>query len=224
MKKTSWKHYLRHPKDPGSALTHFIGVILVSLAALPLLLRAASKSHPVYFVSLIIFVVSMFLLYLASTLYHTFSISGRFRDLFKKLDHMMIYVLIAGSYTPVCLIALQGSSGTLLFVLVWLVALLGILQCIFWIHCPKWISSLLYIAMGWLCLFSLSDILRALPPAAFVWLFTGGIIYTIGGIIYALKLSAFNRLHRHFGSHEIFHVFCLGGSLCHFVLMYLFVV
>lgn len=224
MSKETLERNLKHPKDPGSAITHFIGVVMVLLAALPLLVRAATKPHPVYFVSLAIFAASMLLLYLASTTYHTFNISARSNHLLKKLDHMMIYVLIAGSYTPICLIALHGASGMLLFVLVWGVALIGILQCIFWIDCPKWISSCIYITMGWLCIFSFSDIVQALSPAAFGWLLTGGIIYTIGGVIYALKLPAFNKLHKNFGSHEIFHLFCLGGSLCHFILMYLFVV
>ncbi|MGN0507259.1 MAG: hemolysin III family protein [Lachnospiraceae bacterium] len=224
MSKETLENNLKHPKEPGSAITHFIGAVMVLLAALPLLVRAAAKSHPVYLVSLVIFVSSMFLLYLASTLYHTFNISEHSNHLLKKFDHMMIYVLIAGSYTPVCLIALRGASGTLLFVLVWAVALIGILQCMFWINCPKWVSSVIYIAMGWLCIFSLSDIIQALSPAAFGWLLAGGIIYTVGGIIYALKLPVFNRLHKNFGSHEIFHLFCLGGSLCHFVLMYLFIV
>lgn len=224
MSKETLEHNLKHPKDPGSAITHFIGVVMVLLAALPLLVRAATKPHPVYLVSLTIFAASMFLLYLASTTYHTFNISAHSNHLLKKFDHMMIYVLIAGSYTPICLIALHDASGMLLFVLVWGVALIGILQCIFWIDCPKWISSCIYITMGWLCIFSFSDIVHALSPAAFGWLLTGGIIYTIGGVIYAMKLPLFNKLHKNFGSHEIFHLFCLGGSLCHFVLMYLFVV
>jgi hemolysin III len=132
----------------------------------------------------------------------------------------MIYVLIAGSYTPVCLITLKGADGTSLFLLVWGVALLGILQCVFFINCPKWVSSLLYIAMGWLCVFSFGDIVELLNKNAFCWLLAGGIIYTIGGIIYACKFPVFNRLHKNFGSHEIFHCFVLAGSMCHFVTMY----
>lgn len=141
MSKETFENNLKHPKDPGSAITHFIGVVMVPLAALPLLARAASFGEPVYLVSLIIFAVSMLLLYSASTIYHTFNISERSNHMLQKLDHMMIYVLIAGSYTPVCLIPLRDSSGKLLFLLVWIVALVGILQCIFWIHCPKWVSS-----------------------------------------------------------------------------------
>lgn len=134
MSKETLQQNLTHPKDPGSALTHFIGVIMVVLAALPLLSRAIQGEHPVYIVSLCIFAVSMFLLYSASTLYHTFNLSEKVNRRLKKLDHIMIYVLIAGSYTPVCLITLKGAGGTSLFLLVWGVALLGILQCIFFPH------------------------------------------------------------------------------------------
>ena len=121
----------------------------------------------------------------------------------------------------ICLITLQGAGGTTLFLLVWGVALLGILQCIFFINCPKWVSAILYIAMGWLCAFSFTDIIALLDTTAFIWLLAGGIIYTIGGVIYALKLPLFNARHQHFGSHEIFHLFVMAGSACHFVTMYL---
>ena len=220
MSKETFQNSITHPKDPGSALTHGIGAVLVVLTALPLLSRAAKGEHPVYFISLFIFALSMFLLYSASTIYHTFNISAKSNQLLKKLDHIMIYVLIAGSYTPVCLITLQGAGGTTLFFLVWGIALLGLLQCIFFINCPKWFSSILYIAMGWLCIFSFPDIIALLDKSAFVWLLTGGIIYTIGGIIYACKFPIFNRIHKNFGSHEIFHCFVLAGSMCHFVVMY----
>ena len=220
MSKETFHQNITHPKDPGSAATHFIGSILVILAALPLLFRAAKGEHPIYLISLGIFAVSMFLLYSSSTIYHTFNLSEKINRRLRKLDHIMIYVLIAGTYTPVCLITLQSAGGTSLFLLVWGIALLGIFQCIFFINCPKWVSALLYIAMGWLCVFSFGDIVTLLNHNAFLWLFIGGIIYTIGGIIYACKFPVFNHLHKNFGSHEIFHCFVLAGSLCHFVTMY----
>ena len=220
MSKETLEQNIRHPKDPGSALTHGIGIILVFFAAIPLLVRAAHGEHPVYIVSLAVFAVSMFLLYSASTIYHTFNLSPKINKTLKKLDHIMIYVLIAGTYTPVCLITLWGNGGSVLFLLVWSVALLGILQCIFFVNCPKWVSSVLYIAMGWLCVFSFPNILAFMPTGAFVWLLCGGILYTVGGVIYACKFSFFNELHKNFGSHEIFHLFVLAGSLCHFVVMF----
>ena len=220
MSKETLQKNITHPKDPGSAITHFIGVVLVILAAIPLLIRASRGEHPVYLFSLGIFAASMFLLYSASTIYHTFNISEKSNRILKKLDHIMIYVLIAGSYTPVCLITLSGVGGYSLCLLVWLVAVLGILQCIFFINCPKWVSAVLYIAMGWLCVFSFSDIVALLARDAFLWLLFGGILYTVGGVIYACKFPIFNQLHKNFGSHEIFHCFVLAGSMCHFVVMY----
>ena len=94
----------------------------------------------------------------------------------------------------------------------------------FWINCPKWFSSVLYIGMGWTCVLAFTQILNALSPAAFAWLLAGGVIYTIGGVIYALKLPIFNNRHKYFGSHEIFHLFVMGGSACHFIVMYVFVI
>ena len=93
----------------------------------------------------------------------------------------------------------------------------------FWINCPKWFSSVLYIAMGWVCVLAFTQIINSLSPEAFGWLLAGGIIYTVGGVIYALKLPLFNARHRSFGSHEIFHLFVMGGSACHLFLMYRFV-
>ena len=135
----------------------------------------------------------------------------------------MIFVLIAGSYTPVCLIVLQGKIGWLLFGLVWGIAIIGISINALWITCPKWFSSALYIAMGWVCVLAFSPIINSLPKSAFLWLLAGGILYTIGGILYALKLSVFNNRHKYFGSHEIFHLFVLAGSICHFIMMYQYV-
>ena len=159
----------------------------------------------------------------ASTVYHTLDISEKVNRLLRKLDHMMIFILIAGTYTPICLIVLGNRSGFLLLALVWAIAAAGILINAFWISCPKWFSSLIYISMGWVCVTAFREIISALPPAAFSWLLAGGIIYTAGGVIYALKLPIFNSRHKNFGSHEIFHLFVMGGSLCHYVVMYAFV-
>lgn len=210
-------------KDPGSAITHFIGMVMAAIAAVPLLIKASHTADPVHIASLAIFIASMILLYAASTTYHTLDISEKVNRILRKIDHMMIFVLIAGTYTPICLIVLGGRTGWSLFALVWGIALGGIIIKACWITCPKWFSSVLYIAMGWVCVLALSQLLSALSPAAFGWLLAGGIIYTIGGIIYALKLPFFNSKHRYFGSHEIFHLFVMGGSLCHFIMMYLYV-
>lgn len=211
-------------KDPGSAITHFIGMLMAVFAGIPLILKAASELKAIPLLSAIIYVSSMILLYFASTVYHTFDVSEKINRRLKKFDHMMISVLIAGSYTPICLLVLEKPLGYFLLALVWSFAAIGILIKAFWINCPKWFSSVLYIGMGWTCVLAFTQILNALSPAAFAWLLAGGIIYTIGGIIYALKLPIFNNKHKHFGSHEIFHLFVMGGSACHFIVMYVFVI
>ena len=213
----------KHIKDPGSAITHFIGMLMAIFAAFPLLIKAAHEPSRIYLISLAIYAVSLIFLYAASTTYHTFDLSERVNTILKKIDHMMIFVLIAGSYTPVCLIVLGGKLGYSLLALVWGIAAVGMLIKAFWITCPKWLSSVLYIAMGWLCVLAFVPIFHALPRAGFDWLLAGGIIYTIGGVIYALKVPLFNSRHKNFGSHEIFHIFVMLGSACHFIVMYFFV-
>ena len=213
----------RHIKDPGSAITHFIGMLMAIFAAIPLLIQAAKERDSVYLVSLTVYAVSMVLLYAASTTYHTFDISKKVNTILKKVDHMMIFVLIAGSYTPICLLVLDRNIGIPLLILVWGIAIVGIFIKAFWVYCPKWVSSILYIGMGWTCVLAFGQMLNGLSTAEFGWLLAGGIIYTIGGIIYALKLPIFNMKHKNFGSHEIFHLFVMGGSACHFVVMYLLV-
>ena len=217
------KRNLTKVKDPGSALTHFIAMVMAIIAAMPLLLKAARDSGYLHVSALTIFILSMIGLYAASTIYHTLDISPKINQMLRKIDHMMIFILIAGTYTPVCLIVLGDRSGYSLLALVWGIAIAGIIINALWINCPKWFSSLIYIAMGWVCVLAIRQIILVLPRAAFGWLLAGGIIYTVGGVIYALKLPIFNSRHKYFGSHEIFHLFVMGGSFCHYIMMYAFV-
>lgn len=210
-------------REPGSAITHFIGMMMAVFAATPLLLKSALSSGGRSLAALSIFCLSMVLLYGASTAYHSLNITGRALRIFRKLDHMMIFILIAGSYTPVCLIVLGGKLGYTLLAVVWGIALLGMTLKACWITCPKWFSSVIYIAMGWVCAGVFGPLWNVLPHAAFGWLLAGGIIYTVGGVIYALKLPLFNAKHAFWGSHEIFHLFVMGGSICHFIFMYFYV-
>ena len=136
----------------------------------------------------------------------------------------MIFVLIAGTYTPVCLLVLDGLAGKGLLIAVWALAAIGIAIKAFWINCPKWFSSVIYIGMGWTCLACFKQILAALETKAFVWLLIGGIIYTLGGIVYSLKIPGFDEKHKNFNTHDIFHLFVMGGSLCHFIFIYFFVI
>lgn len=214
---------LKKIKEPGSAITHFIGMLMALFAATPLMIKSAANPDLLHILSLSIFIISMILLYAASTVYHTFDQSDKINQILKKCDHMMIFILIAGTYTPICLIVLDGKVGITLLTIIWSMAILGICLKAFWVYCPKWVSSVIYIIMGWTCVIAFTPLLSTLPRAGFNWLLTGGIIYTIGGIIYALKLPIFNTKHKNFGSHEIFHLFVMGGSICHFILMYNFV-
>ena len=163
----------------------------------------------------------MICLYAASTTYHTFDISESVNKVLRKIDHAMIFVLIAGSYTPICLIVLPKSVGIPLLATVWAIAIVGTIFKICWITCPHWLSSTLYISMGWLVVFAFSPIRKNLCQAAFLWLLIGGIIYTVGGVIYALKLPLFKHHNwKNFGNHELFHCFVMAGSLCHYILVY----
>ena len=210
-------------REPGSAITHYIGMMLSLVAAVPLLMKAEISSVPSAIAAMGIFILTMILLYAASTLYHSLNVGDRILKVLRKLDHMMIFVLIAGTYTPICLLVLRGRTGMLLLCAIWGLAVVGMLLKAFWINCPKWFSSVIYIAMGWVCLFVFPVLLKTLPVQAFAWLLAGGILYTVGGVVYALKLKGFNGLHKYFGSHEIFHLFVMGGSFCHFVVMYFYV-
>lgn len=207
-------------REPGSAITHFIGMMLAVFASVPLLIKSGLGTGGICSAAMGIFMLSMILLYGASTTYHAVNVSAKALKIFRKIDHMMIFVMIAGSYTPVCLIVLGGREGMLLLALVWGIALLGMGINLLWINCPKWFSSAVYIALGWVCVLVFRQLLSALSTGAFLWLLAGGVIYTIGGVIYALKLPIFNSRHANFGSHEIFHLFVMGGSICHFIFMY----
>ena len=192
-------------------------------AAIPLLIKAASEPSRIYLGSLTVYALSLILLYAASTTYHTLNLGEKALKIFRKIDHMMIFVLIAGSYTPVCLITLGGRLGFTLLAVVWGIAIFGIILKACWITCPKWFSSVLYISMGWVCLGVFGTLWDVLPHAAFLWHLIGGVFYTIGGVIYALKLKILGGRYPFFGAHEVFHLFVMAGSICHFIFMFQYV-
>lgn len=208
-------------REPVNALTHFIAMVAAVLATPVLLVHAAGQgAAPPALASLSVFMVSMVLLYGASAAYHAFELTDRGNRVLKKLDHTMIFLLIAGSYTPVCTVALRGGAGLRLLALVWALALAGAVFKLCWVTCPKWVSSVIYIAMGWSCLTAMPQLVARLSRAGFVWLLLGGVAYTVGGVIYALKPRALKQ--RLFGCHEIFHLFVMAGSLCHYLFMYFY--
>lgn len=210
-------------KDPISALTHFIAFIACIIAS-PILLMKGSMDGlgGVELLSLSIFALSTIFLYGASSCYHGFNIGEKKNKVLRKIDHAMIGILVAGTYTPLCVIALKDVGGIRLMSFVWLLAVSALILKLFWINCPKWVSSVIYLLMGWACAPSLGNIYRTLPPRGFTLLLLGGITYTIGALIYTMKIPALEK-NKNFRSHELFHLFIMGGTLFHYAMIYLFV-
>ena len=207
-----------HVKDFFSALTHFIGY-LMSIAMLVILLLKGGYDHAGMknMFGVTVFALSSMILYGASASYHTFDVRKPFDMLLKKLDHVSIFILIAGSYTPYALLALDKNTGTFLLLEVWGLAVIGIIFKLFWVNCPKWVSSVIYIAMGWVCLTVFPQLIYGLQKGAFLLTLTGGIFYTAGGVVYSLPCKKLEG--KPFGIHEIFHCFVLAGTFFHFLVM-----
>lgn len=208
-------------RDPVNGLTHFIGALLAVLATVLLIMRSVSPAMPWHIVTFSIFGGGMILLYTASTLYHWLPLSESGIRFLRRVDHSMIFFYIAATYTPICLIPLRGPWGWSLFGVVWGLALSGIVMKIFWLHAPRWLSTAIYLAMGWMVLVGVYPLVTSLSPAALAWLAGGGLVYSAGAVIYALKWP--DPWPKRFGFHEIFHLFVIGGSFCHFVVMYWFI-
>jgi hemolysin III len=212
---------VRDPYDglrPWSAITHGIGAVLAVIGTVALLVRAVSMGRWLSVLLFAIYGLSMICLYTASTLYHCLNTSVAGRIALRKYDHCSIYLLIAGSYTPICMTVLAGRGGAALLGAVWALAIAGLVLTITKLSIPRWLTSAIYLFMGWLAVFAIVPIYHAMPPIGFFWLLTGGILYTVGGVLYAVKWPGRNN--PNFGCHEIFHVFILLGSICHFILMY----
>ncbi len=212
----------RDPYDglrPWSALTHGLGAVLALVGTALLLLRAAQTGDDVWkLVSFAIYGVSMVCLYTASTLYHCVNTTVRGRINLRKFDHASIYFLIAGTYTPICLTALRGGWGWALFGVIWALALGGTGMTLAWIGCPRALTSGIYIAMGWLAVIAIYPIRVAVGAEGLFWLLLGGVLYTVGGVLYAAKWPC--RDNPRFGCHEIFHVFILLGSAAHYTMIW----
>lgn len=210
-------------RDPISSITHLIGGAL-SIVGLVLLISKQLLVGPInisLFVSTIILGMSMTLLYFTSGIYHAIDSSKKKTILImRKLDHSMIYVLIAGSYSPFCLYVLPKKIGIPVFVILWFIAIIGSIMKLIWINMPRKLSSSLYIGMGWVAIFVIKDLYINLQPMAFNLLWIGGLLYTIGGVIYAIKKPNLKK----WNFHDIFHVFIMLGSLAHFLLVFLFII
>lgn len=202
-------------EEIGNAISHGVGLGL-SIAALVILIYVGVKyGDSRYVVSYSIYGSSLVILYLASTLYHSVP-AGKVKDLFKIFDHSAIFLLIAGTYTPITLIALRGRLGTTLFVIVWTIAFLGIVFKMFFSKKYKKLSTMMYLLMGWLIIFAIKPLITNLNTISTIFLVSGGIVYSIGTIFYLWKKLKFNHL--------IWHFFVLGGSVCHFFMMYFLII
>lgn len=212
----------RDPYDglrPWSAITHAVGAALSLLGTALLLARSAALGLDLWhMVSFAIYGASMTGLYTASTLYHCLRVSVSGRMALRKYDHCSIALLIAGSYTPICLTVLRGPWGWSIFGVIWVMAVCSCALSLVWINSPRALTSGVYLVMGWLAVAALYPLSRALSPAGMAWLVSGGLLYTVGGVLYAVKWPG--RDNPRFGCHEVFHLFILAGSVCHFFLMY----
>lgn len=205
-------------KDPVSGLTHLAGAFLSVLALIFMVSKALNYGDAEHVIAFSIFGLSMFLLYLASSLYHLITTSEKGTIILRKFDHMMIYILIAGTYTPLCLILLEGAASWALFIGIWSLAALGIVFKLFWFNAPKILSLLLYLLMGWLAVLVMPTLWNMLPLAAIFWIFMGGLAYTIGAVIYGTRKP--DPYPNVFGFHEIWHLFVMAGTFCHFWFVY----
>jgi hemolysin III len=201
-------------REPVSGLTHLAGLLLAVAGLVVLLGTAAGAGKTDQFVALGIFGCSLIALYGASALYHLLPLSPPAVARLRRVDHMTIFVLIAGTYTPVCLLALNGVWRLGLLGLVWGLALCGVLLKLLWMDAPRWLSVVLYLAMGWLAVVAASAIFKAVPAGGIVWFLAGGVVYSVGALIYGLRRP--DPLPGTFGFHELWHLFVLAGSACHF--------
>ena len=208
---------LRHRlamREPVNALTHFLGAAAAAVGMIVLLVNGAANASARQVVAFAIFGASLVLLYTTSGVYHSLNVSDRALARLRRLDHMMIYVLIAGTYTPLCLVLLRGSLGIALLVMVWVIAVVGIVQKLVWMTAPRWFSTVLYLGMGWAGMLVARPLLHAAPVGFLAWIIIGGLFYTVGAVVYAVRRP--DPVPGVFGFHEIWHLFVMAGSFSHY--------
>lgn len=209
-------------REPFSGFSHIFGAI-ISLIGLVLLIIAqihTDNYNTITIISALIFGISLICLYTASGIYHLTIAKDSVIKSLRKLDHAMIFILIAGTYTPVCAVLLDAPLKFIMLGAIWTVALCGIIFKLAWINCPSWLSSAIYIGMGWMAIFIIKPLAYAIPTTGLALLILGGVLYTIGGVIYCLEKKGVTRK---FGAHEIFHIFVILGSLAHYIFIFKYV-
>jgi hemolysin III len=208
-------------KDPVSAISHMIGAVLSVIGTAYLVYKSVAKGSTRHVVAFSIYGLSMILLYTASSVYHSIPASEEWTQILRKIDHSMISVLIAGTYTPFCLIALENAWRWSILAAIWGLAIAGIIMSIAWIDAPRWFSTLVYVLMGWLIVIASVPLTQTITQWGVIGLLVGGLSYSLGAVIYATKWPKIRS--KTFGFHEIFHFFVLGGTASHYWVMVRFV-
>lgn len=209
-------------REPVSGFTHLAAAILSVIGTIILLIFGTSQGSAVNIAAFLVFGISLILLYTASSLYHLLPVSKKAIRILRKIDHMMIYVLIAGTYTPLCLIILKGKLGIGLLIAIWSLAFIGIALKMIWFNAPRWLYTGFYLLMGWLAVIAIFPMVKMIPPIGIWLVVAGGIAYTLGAVIYGAKWPGKNA--KVFGFHEIFHIFVMLGSLLHYLFVFNFAV
>jgi hemolysin III len=210
----------KHLREPVNGLTHLGGAIAAFFGQFVLLIVSWPVAAKV--ASVLIYGLSLIVLFSASATYHLAKVKPGVEQVLRKLDHSAIFLLIAGTYTPFCLIAFTGFFRWGLLAIIWTIAFAGILVKVFVIRAPRWLNAGIYVLMGWLCVMAAPQMLSVLPLSALVWLIIGGVVYTLGAVVYATKI--FNFVPGKFGFHEVWHILVLLGALSHFISVMLLLV
>lgn len=208
-------------REPANGFTHFLGILFSFYVLFALLTRETPPVTQAHTITFIIYSFAMFLLFLSSTLYHWMPWDGEKLLILRKIDHIMIFVFIAASYTPICITTLEPEWGIPILVIVWLIALGGFFIKLFWLHAPRKLYTSIYLLMGWMVLFAILPLNESMPDGSMIWLGLEALFYTTGAIIYAIKKP--DPYPGILGFHEIFHIFILLGAYAHFYLLLKFV-
>lgn len=209
-------------REPFSGFSHLFGAVF-SLIGMFVLIAAQVTTNNYTTLSItaaLIFGLSLILLYTASGVYHLTQAKDSVINILRKIDHAMIFVLIAGTYTPICMVLLNGTTKGVMLITIWTMAIIGIIFKVLWINCPSWLSASIYIIMGWMAIFIIKPLASVVPQVGLAMLVLGGVLYTIGGVIYCLEKVGCKRK---FGAHEVFHIFVILGSLAHYIFIYKYV-
>jgi hemolysin III len=204
---------LKKLREPVNSLTHWAGALLALGGLIALLI--IGWDTPAKIISLAIYGVSLIAMFSASATYHMVRVKDRALEIFRKVDHAAIYLLIAGTYTPFCVNAFEGFWKWGMLTIIWSLAAIGIIVKVFYIRAPRWLNAGIYLVMGWLALAAAGQMLAALPAWVLTWLIIGGVLYTLGAVVYITKI--FNFKPGVFGFHEMWHIFVLLAAAAHYV-------